>query len=183
MRSRRSIICPTCSTDTFYHCKGKCVPCYEREKRQKPEYKEKQRRYALKHRERLREYQRRYREKYMKAPRNARKPLRHSTPLPRPAKRLRPVSNSPRRREIRRKDKAFQVSGERNWCAVGHWAEETHWHHRISRRHLKTRWDKTVCFRLCLAHHEEVERIEEKAFLRKYPQVLKNPEGIPPGSE
>jgi hypothetical protein len=170
---RRSIYCSVCQASTFYHTKGKCIPCYDREKRQKPEYKERQRRYAEKHWERIREYQRRYREKYRNAPRNARKPLKRSTPLPRPTKRLRPVSASPRRREIRRKDREFQASIPENaCCAVGKGCVgQLVKHHLRRRRYLASRWDDKNAMILCFWHHQVLHQLGENRFLEKYPWV------------
>jgi len=104
-------------------------------------------------------------------------------PIPKPPKRgPKPRKPIPRTKPVRRyskrsvairaKDKAFQQSGERHRCDVGHYAEQTCWHHRITRRRLATRWDERNCFRLCQVHHEEVERLEERRFLERYPQVL-----------
>ena len=88
---------------------------------------------------------------------------------PLPKKPRRNDSQRTRRGRVRRKDKAFQLAGEKNVCdAGGHYSEQTTWHHVKKRMHMETRWDDTVCWRLCVAHHQEAHSIGDRAFSERY---------------
>lgn len=74
-----------------------------------------------------------------------------------------------RKRDIRKKDRAFQSSGENHWCAVGHYSEQTCWHHLRGRRHMDTRWDTDNAIRLCLRHHNDIHTLGESTFKEDNP--------------
>lgn len=94
-------------------------------------------------------------------------------PLPKgkTAKQLR----AQRRRATEQQDREFQhiaPAGTLVDCVVGHscLAEYTCEHHLHGYRRWKreTRWDRRYSIRLCFDHHEEIERIGDRAFYLKY---------------
>lgn len=94
------------------------------------------------------------------------KPLQ--LPWPKPTKRTRP--NLVRRREIKRKDKAFQMGiPEGTRCLVSGCTKKVGRHHRIKRRFQEFRFDPRYAAELCwIPHHMEMEQMGEEAFCEKY---------------
>ncbi len=79
-----------------------------------------------------------------------------------------------RRKEIKALDREFQADGPK-WCQVGlsatmagHYAEQACWHHLLGRRHLKTRWDKKNCLRVCMEHHKIIHDLGPDEFYKRY---------------
>lgn len=70
-----------------------------------------------------------------------------------------------------KKDRAFQESGETHWCEVGHYSEQTCYHHIKGRRYKETRWDKDNCIRLCFQHHAEIHQLGPTRFCAAYPAL------------
>lgn len=94
-------------------------------------------------------------------------------PCPKPVKSGRPGVQ--RRKDIRKRDKAFQIEGERHWCEcglspslAGHYAEQTTSHHILRRRDIAHRWDRENTIRLCYAHHSLLHQLGETEFFKRY---------------
>ncbi len=87
-------------------------------------------------------------------------------PQPKPKRKDRPGVK--RKREIKKKDKSFQVEGETYYCSVGHYAEQTASHHIVGRRYGELRYDRDNTIRLCHAHHSELHQLGDRRFREKY---------------
>lgn len=87
--------------------------------------------------------------------------------FPKPSRRDDP--NRRRKREIKRRDIAFQKDIPR-WacCIVPGCPNRPGKHHTIKRRHLEYRWDDTKAVLICWPHHMELEAKGDEAFCLKY---------------
>src|SRR5260221_6582252 len=100
--------------------------------------------------------------------------------IPRPKKRDRPSQR--RRRETKRKDRAFQDAGSGNCQVCGQWAEQLTRHHKIRRKHIPTRWLKSNSLAVCLVCHTAIHTLGERRVAEKYGVPLQRllPEEAPP---
>ena len=115
-------------------------------------------------------------------PKKQPKPLRR-TPLnrnPRSSTQKKSLNERPRPKNRQRikehatqakADKLFQLLGETHHCEVGHYAEQTCYHHVKGRRYTETRHDIRNCVRLCFQHHTEWHSLGPSRFFTLYPQM------------
>jgi len=79
--------------------------------------------------------------------------------------------NAKRKREIRKRDKAFQNAGPGPCEACAQYAEERTRHHIKKRRHMDTRWDMKNQLALCWMCHAIAEDDGNQALYDIYPRA------------